>query len=115
MFVVAYAPIGEAPEGQKVKYMASFNCIVASVPAWEYVFVLTDANARTGKRGKGGGEADNKVLGAYGRDVLNENDKLLLGFAEDNELAPLNTFFCTPKVACPIRSKAPTAARDKHV
>ena len=49
------------------------------------------------KRGEGGGEADNKVLGAYGRDKINENGKLLLGFPEDNKLALLNTFFCTPK------------------
>ena len=37
------------------------------------------------------------MLGAYGRDKLNENGKLLLGFAEDNKLALLNTFFCTPQ------------------
>ena len=77
--------------------MAAFNNTVVSVPAREYVFVLTDTNARTGKRGEDGGEADSKVLGAYGRDVLNENGKLLLGFAEDNKLALLNTLFCTPK------------------
>ena len=96
-FVVAYAPTEEAQEGQKIKYMATLNCTVASVLAREYVYVLTDANARTGKRGEGGGEADSKVLGVYGRDTLNENGKLLLGFAEDNKLALLNTFFCTPK------------------
>ena len=96
-FVVAYAPTQEAPEGQKGKYMAALNCTVASVPAREYVFVLTDANARTGKRGDGGGEADSKVLGAYGRDKLNENGNLLLGFAEDNKHALLNTLCCTPK------------------
>ena len=28
---------------------------------------------------------------------LNENGKLLLGFAEDNKLALLNTIFCPPK------------------
>ena len=96
-FVAAYASTGKAPEGQKAKYMAALNCTVASVPARKYVFVLTDANARTGKRGEGGGETDSKVLGAHGRDKLNENGKLLLGFAEDNKLALLNTFFCTPK------------------
>ena len=37
------------------------------------------------------------MSGAYGRNKLNENGKLLLGFAEDNKLALLNTFFCTPK------------------
>ena len=96
-FVVAYAPTEEAPEGQKAKCMAALNCTVASVPAREYVFVLTDAIARTGKRGEGGGEAGSKVLGAYGQDKLNENGKLLLGFAVDNKLACLNTFFCTLK------------------
>ena len=65
------------------------------MPAREYVFVLTDAKARIGKRGEGGGEADSKVLGACGRDKLNENGKLLLGFEEDNKLALLNTLFCT--------------------
>ena len=94
-FVVAYAPTEEAPEGQKATYTAALNCTVASVLAREYV--LTDANARTGKRDEGGGEADSKVLGAYGRDKLNENGKLLLGFAEDNKLALLTTFFCIPK------------------
>ena len=96
-FVLAYAPTEEAPEGQKDKYMAALKCTVASIPAREYVSVLTDENARTAKRGEDGGEADRKVLGAYGRDKLNENGKLLLGFAEDNKLALLNTLFCTPK------------------
>ena len=94
--------------------MAALNCTVASAPAQEYVFVLTDANARIGKRGEGRGGVDSKVLGAYGRDMLNENGKLLLGFAEDNKLVLLNTFFSPQKVACPIRSKAPTAAGDKR-
>ena len=37
------------------------------------------------------------MLGTYGLDMLNENGKLLLGFTEDNKLALLNTFFCTPR------------------
>ena len=96
-FIVVYAPTEEAPEGQKAECMSSFNCTVAPVPARECAFVLTDANARTGKRGGGGGKVDRKAVGAYGRDKLNENGKLLLGFAEDNKLALLSTCFCTPK------------------
>ena len=42
-------------------------------------------------------EVDSTVLGAYDRDMLNENGKLLLGFAEDYKLALLNTLFCTLK------------------
>ena len=95
--MVAYAPTEEAPEGQKATYMTALNITVAPAPAREYVFVLTDANVRTGKRGEGRGEAESKVLGAYGRDKLNENGKLLLGFAKDKKLALLNTFFCTSK------------------
>ena len=93
--MVAYAPTEEAPEGQKAKYMAAVNC--TACPLGNMSYVLTDANARTGKRGEGGGEEDSEVLGAYGRDMLNENGKLLLGFTEDNKLALLNTLFCTPK------------------
>ena len=53
--------------------------------------------ALRGKRGEGGEEAGSKVLEANGRDKLNENGKLQLGFAEDNKLALLNTLFCTSK------------------
>ena len=80
------------PKGHKPKCIATLNSTVASVPAREYVFVLTDANDRTWKRGEGDREAGIMVLAAYGREVLNKNGKLLLGFAEDNKLALLNTF-----------------------
>ena len=99
--VVAYASTEKALERQKTKYMAALNSTVASVPAREYVFVLTDVNVSTGKRDEGVGEAGSKVLGVYGRDVLNESGKLLLAFAEDNKLALLNSFFCTPKSGVP--------------
>ena len=95
--MVAYAPSKRAPEGQKAKYMTALNSTVASVPSLQYVFVLSNASARAGRRGEGVGEAERKDLGAYGRDVFNESGKLLVGFAEDNKLALLNTFLCTPK------------------
>ena len=57
-----------------------------------------DANARTGRREKGGvGSKDNKILGAYGRDTLDDNGELLLPFAKNRDLAIVNTFFSTPK------------------
>ena len=61
------------------------------------VFVLKNGNARTGERGEAGGEADIMVLGVHGRDLLNENGKLLLGCAEDNKLAFVNAFIAPPK------------------
>ena len=96
-FVVAYVPPEETLEWQKVKYTAALNSTVASVPTREYVFVLTGANASTGRGDEGGGEANSKVLCAYGRDVLKENGKKLLGFLEDNKLTLLDTFSSTPR------------------
>ena len=58
--MVAYAPTEDAAEGEKAKYMAGLNSTVEPVPAREHVFVLTDANARTGKRGEGGYHERNK-------------------------------------------------------
>ena len=86
---------------------------MASVPTREYVFVSTDANTRTGKRGEGAGETNRRVLGAYGRDKLNENGKLLLGFAEDNKLALLKTFFCTPKMGVPYTFQSTNRGKGK--
>ena len=77
--MLAYAATEEAAEGQEAKYMEALDSTVVSVPVREYVFVLTDANAMTGKRGEGGREGRHQVLGVYGRDVINENGKLLLG------------------------------------
>ena len=87
--MVAYAPTEETPEGPKAKFMAALNCTEDSVPARECVFVFTNANGRIGKSGEGKGEADSKVLGAYGRDKLNGNGKLLLGLVEDKKIALL--------------------------
>ena len=64
----------------------------------EQLFVLMDANARTGRREKGGvGNKDSKILGVYGRDILNDNGEPLLSFANSHYLAIVNTFFSTPK------------------
>ena len=68
------------------------------VPRHEQLFVLMDANARTGMRKKGGVESkDNDILGAYGGDTLNDDEELLLSFANNHDLAIVNTFFSTPK------------------
>ena len=62
---VAYAPTEEAPEGSESQIHGSPQQHRSiSVPAREYVVVLNDANARTGRKVEGGGEADSKVLGA---------------------------------------------------
>ena len=43
------------------------------------------------------GSKDRNILGAYGRDILNDNGELLLSFANNHDLALVNTFFSTPK------------------
>ena len=57
-----------------------------------------DANACTGRREKRQvGSKDSKILGAYGRDTLNDNGELLLSFANNHDLALVDTFSSTPK------------------
>ena len=43
------------------------------------------------------GSKDSKFFGAYGRDTLNDNGELLMSFANNHDLALVNTFFSTPK------------------
>ena len=49
------------------------------------------------EEGGGPGSEDCRVLGAYGRDTLNDNGERLLSFATNHSLALVNTFFSTPK------------------
>ena len=73
------------------------DSLVQRIPAKECLYVLMDANARTGRRIEGESLQDEGILGTYGRDELNDNGKLLLSFATDNKLDIMNTFFSTRK------------------
>ena len=97
-FVVACAPTETRNASNKHAFWTSLDRVVEEVPKHEQLFVLMDANARTGRREKGQvGNKDSKTLGAYGRDTLNDNGELLLSFANNHDLALVNTFFSTPK------------------
>ena len=97
-FVVAYAPTEPQNAKNEHAFWTSLNRVMEEVPKHEQLFVLMDANARTGRREKGQvGSKDSKILGAYGRDTLNDNGELLLSFANNHDLALVNTFFSTPK------------------
>ena len=97
-FFVAYAPTETHDASKKHAFWTTLDRAVKDVPRHEQLFVLMDANARTGRREKGGvGSKDNKILGAFGRDILNDNGELLLSFANNHDLAIVNTFFSTPK------------------
>ena len=97
-FVKAYAPTEPQNANNKHAFWTSLDRAVEEVPKHEQLFVLMDANARTGRREKGQvGSKDSKILGAYGRDTLNDNGELLLSFANNHDLALVNTLFSTPK------------------
>ena len=97
-FVVAYRPTDTVSNTRQQKdvFWADLESAVSRVPSSGCLFVLTEANARTGVRM---GEEDCKVIGAYGRDtrVSYSNGTSLLRFAGDNKLALVNTFFSAPK------------------
>ena len=71
--------------------------LVEQIRTKEYLFVLMNANARTGQRVVGCGDDESRVLGAYGRDVLNDHGKRLISFATNWKLALTNTFSSTRK------------------
>lgn len=96
-FVVAYAPT-ECTKDTELKrvFWQKLEELVGQIPTRECLFVLMDANARTGQR-LGCDDNENRVLGAYGRDLINDNGKRLLSFATNCKLALTNTFFSTRK------------------
>ena len=96
-FVVAYAPTECAADSEKTKFWSMLLETVASVPRKDQLFVLMDANARTGKRDRGGSLEYAQVIGPYGRDVLNDNGEHLVRTAADAGMAITNTFFSNPK------------------
>ena len=97
-FAVAYAPPETQNPSNKHTYWTSLDRVVEEVPKHEHMFLLMDANVRTGRSEKGQvGSKDSKIIGAYGRDTLDENGELLLSFASNHDLALVNTLFRTPK------------------
>ena len=96
-FVVGYAPTEPSDSERKRAFWHRLDSLVQRIPKKECLFVVMDANARTGEKIEGEGTEDDGVLGAYGRDELNNTGKRLLNFATDNKLAVTNTFFSTRK------------------
>ena len=112
-FVVAYGPtdIVSNTREQKDVFWANLESAVSRVPSSDYLFVLIDANPRTGVRM---GEEVCKVTGAYGRDtrVSDSTGASRLRFAGDNKLALVNTFFSVPK-GCTSRTFTGTRPADR--
>ena len=112
-FIVVYGPTGTVSNTRQHKdvFWADLESTVSRVPSSDYLFILVDANARTGVRM---GEEDCKVIGAYGRDtrVSDSNGTSLLRFAGYNKLALVNTFFSVPK-GCTSRTYNGTQSADR--
>ena len=75
-------------------FWTELDSVVHRVPLKHHLFILMDANARTGVRTS---EEERKIVGAYGRDLRanDSNGIALMQFASDNKLALVNTFFST--------------------
>ena len=96
-FVVVCTPTECTADSDKTRLWSMLLETVASVPRKDQLFVLMDANARTGKRDRGGSLEHAQVAGPYGRDVLNDNGEHLIRTAADSGMTIANTFFSTPK------------------
>lgn len=76
--VVGYSPTGTVAKQEKDQFWAALYTTVAQVPTKDFIVIMMDANARTRKREVNCGLKEAKVLGAYGRDILNDNGERLL-------------------------------------
>ena len=82
-------PLSIRAPAKKDHFSNSLGEVVKAVPSRDHLLVLMDANARTGI--KGIGWTDSKVMGAYGRDELNDNEERLLIHARDNSPSSTRT------------------------
>lgn len=97
--LVAYGPTESTREGvRKRAFWTVPDGAVEEVSNHERFFLPMDVNAYKGLR-EGGGRLESEhcpVLGASGRNMLNDNGEYLLAFAS-KDVALVNTFFSTPK------------------
>ncbi|CAB1110223.1 unnamed protein product [Ectocarpus sp. CCAP 1310/34] len=93
-FVAAYAPTEVAGDDIKPEFWGKLGSLVRRISSKECMYILMDANARMRERME---KEDDGVMRMHGCDELNENGRLLLTFAAENNLALANTFFETRK------------------
>ena len=111
-FIVGYAPTLDKSTSENDYFWSSLDEVVKGVSSRDHLLVLTDANARTGMRGIGW--TDSKVLGAYGRDELNDNGERLLIHATDNKLTLLNTYYATPARGISYTFQSPNRGKAQY-
>ena len=94
---MAYTPTETQNDDNKHAFWTTLDRAVEEVPKHE-LLVFMDTNARTGGREKRGvGSKDNIIFSADGRDTLNDNGELMQFFANNQDLALVNTVFSSPK------------------
>ena len=111
-FIVGYAPTLDKSTSEKDFIWNSLDEVVKEVPSRDHLLVLIDANARTGMRGIEW--TDNKVLGANGRDELNNNGERPLTHATDNKFALLNTYYATPARGISYTLQSPNRGKAQY-
>ena len=124
-FIVAYGPTDTVSNTreQKAVFWADLESAVSRVPSSDYLFVLIDANARTGVRIK---EKDCKVIGAYGRDtrVSDSKEPRFCGLRVTTSLPSSTHSSPSPRDARLVHSTVPgprignvltILSRDKHI
>ena len=110
--VVAYAPTEANPNAEVEEvFWKKLRHLVKQIPTKDLLFALTDASARTGKRMDGCD--DGGVLGAYGRDELNNNGKRLLSLASGNKFSRTRSS-AHLRVGYLIRSTVSTAVMTEN-
>ena len=111
-FIVGYAPTLDKSTREKYYFVCSLDEVVKGVPSRDHLLVLMDANARTSMRGIGW--TDSKVLGAYGRDKLNDTGQRLLIHATTNKLALFNTYCATPARGISYTFQSPNRGKAQY-
>lgn len=124
IFAVAYIPT-DTPMSREERDMSwtGLDSTADRVLNNKHLFILMDANARTGVRIRQG---DYKTVRAYSQDsrATDSNGTLLLQFTDDNRLALVSTF-CSPlmearrvcsmilRIAQGTKTVLPTSSRGK--
>ena len=110
--VVGYVPTLDKSTSENDYFWSSLDEVVKGVPSRDHLIVLMHPNARKGLRGIGC--TDSKVLGAFGRDELNDNGERLLTHATDNKLALVNTYNASPARGISYTFQSPNRGKDQH-
>ncbi|XP_044745745.1 uncharacterized protein LOC123307480 [Coccinella septempunctata] len=82
-----YAPNEDATVLEKDQFQEQLEDVLVRVGNQREVILLGDFNARTGRK------KNDKVIGEYGEEVLNNNGQRLIQFCEQQSLKILNGFY----------------------